>query len=185
MRLAADEMLRGLGRWLRVAGHDTLIAEPGEGDTPLLARSRAEGRMLLTRDRALAERAGSDGVWLRAAGLDEAAREVRERLGLDWRLAPFSRCLVDNAELDEAGPRAQADLPPRARVLGGPLRCCPACGRLYWPGSHVRRMWARLDAWATAFEAKGPGAMAFGATRAQAGPPRAARARITPPFTAR
>ena len=149
MRLAADEMLRGLGRWLRAAGHDTLIAEPGEGDKSLLARSRAEARVLLTRDRTLAERAGPDGVWLRAVGLDDAARELRERLGLDWRFAPFTRCLVDNAELDEAGPEASQVLPPRARSLGGPLRRCPACGRLYWPGSHVRRMQARLDAWAT------------------------------------
>lgn len=148
MRLAADEMLRGLGRWLRAAGHDTSIAEPGEGDSCLLARSRAEGRVLLTRDRALAGRAGSDGVWLRASGLDEAARELRDRLGLDWCLAPFTRCLVDNAELDEAGPDASGVVPPRARLLGGPLRRCPACGRLYWPGSHVRRMRARLDAWA-------------------------------------
>lgn len=148
MRLAADEMLRGLGRWLRAAGHDTSIAEPGEGDSRLLARSRAERRVLLTRDRALAERAGSDGLWLRGAGLDEVARELRDRLGLEWCLAPFTRCLVDNAELDEAGPDAPGAIPPQARLLGGPLRRCPACGRLYWPGSHVRRMRARLDAWA-------------------------------------
>ena len=148
MRLAADEMLRGLGRWLRVAGHDTLIAEPGESDAPLLARSRAEGRVLLTRDRALAGRAGSDAVWLRASGLDAAARELRERLGLDWRLAPFSRCLVDNAGLEAAEPDSAGAMPERARALGGPLRRCPACGRLYWPGGHVRRMQARLEAWA-------------------------------------
>lgn len=29
----------------------------------------------------------------------------------------------------------------------GPVTACPDCGRIYWPGSHVRRMRARLDCW--------------------------------------
>src|SRR5262249_53667807 len=28
-----------------------------------------------------------------------------------------------------------------------PLRVCPECGRLYWPGGHVRHMQQRLAAW--------------------------------------
>jgi uncharacterized protein with PIN domain len=39
-------------------------------------------------------------------------------------------------------------MPASARALPGPLQACPACGRLYWPGSHVRRMQARLEAFA-------------------------------------
>jgi len=27
-----------------------------------------------------------------------------------------------------------------ARALSGPVRRCPTCVRLYWAGSHVRRM---------------------------------------------
>jgi uncharacterized protein with PIN domain len=43
--------------------------------------------------------------------------------------------LADVAPADAAGL-----LPPAARALPGSVRRCPTCGRVYWPGSHVRRM---------------------------------------------
>ncbi|MFC7553294.1 Mut7-C RNAse domain-containing protein [Pseudoroseomonas wenyumeiae] len=45
-----------------------------------------------------------------------------------------------------------ARIPPRARLLPGPFRACPCCGRVYWPGSHVRRMEERLRRWRMATE---------------------------------
>jgi uncharacterized protein with PIN domain len=53
----------------------------------------------------------------------------------------FTRCMVCNAALDVVHDASAADLlPPKARTLGGIIRRCPVCGRVYWPGSHVRRM---------------------------------------------
>ena len=148
MRLLCDEMLRGLGRWLRAAGHDVAIAS-GEADRALLDRAAAEDRTVLTRDRHLARTAppGARIVLLGDDALDGHARALRERLGLDWRLAPFTRCLLDNTPLRLATAEEAERAPGNA---GSPIRVCPACGRLYWPGSHVRRMAARLAAWADA-----------------------------------
>ncbi len=148
-----DEMLWGLGRWLRAAGYDTATAAQGLADGELLRRAGVEGRVLLTRDRALAARAGADVVVvaLGSEDLDAGARELRARLGIDWLRAPFTRCLVDNAALVPASNDARRDLPPKARTLGGAINICPDCGRLYWPGSHVRRMQARLEAWQESF----------------------------------
>jgi uncharacterized protein with PIN domain len=142
-------MLLRLGRWLRAAGHDTAIAEGGADDAALIARCAAEGRVLLTRDRRLASRAEAAVPVLRLAedGLDAQARALAGALGIDWRHAPFTRCVIDNALLDPAPPEAAAQLPLRSRGTGGPLRRCPCCGRLYWPGGHVRRMRERLAAW--------------------------------------
>lgn len=39
LRLLCDEMLKGIGRWLRAAGYDTAIAQDGVADEDLLARS--------------------------------------------------------------------------------------------------------------------------------------------------
>ena len=78
---------------------------------------------------------------------DQAAEELRSRLGLDWLAAPFSRCLLDNAQLRPAGARQAASVPETARAGAGPILACPECGRVYWPGSHVRRMRARLERW--------------------------------------
>jgi uncharacterized protein len=141
-------MLKGIGRWLRAAGYDTAIARDGTADDELLARARAEDRILLTCDRALAARGAPAAVVLLASeSLDEAAAVLRERLAIDWLRAPFSRCLLDNAQLHPGEPATLARLPERSRTGVGPITVCPECGRIYWPGSHVRRMRARLKRW--------------------------------------
>jgi uncharacterized protein with PIN domain len=145
-----DEMLRRLGRWLRAAGYDTAIAEGGADDTTVIARCVSEDRVLLTRDRLLAKRAEASIPVLRLADetVDDQARMLATTLGIDWQRAPFTRCVIDNTVLDPAPPAAMADVPQRSRGAGGKLLRCPACGRLYWPGGHVRRMRERLAAWA-------------------------------------
>lgn len=149
MKLACDEMLQSLGRWLRAAGHDTAVAAPGTADAEILRLCAEEGRVLLTRDGHLAGHGGGVRVLrLESDDPDAQARVIKETLGLDWLQAPFTRCMVDNAVLEDAGPAALAAMPTAARERPGPHRVCPACGRAYWPGSHVRRMQARLAAWA-------------------------------------
>ncbi len=147
-----DEMLQGLGRWLRAAGHDTAVAERGQADGDLLQWAGAEARLLLTCDRELAARAVPRVAVLAlpAEGLDAGARQLSADLGLDWLYAPFTRCLLDNTVLRPASARERLSLPPKARGLDGPVTACPGCARLYWPGSHVRRMRARLEAWQAA-----------------------------------
>jgi len=140
-------MLRGLGRWLRAAGYDTAIAHGGASDGDVLARAARESRVLLTRDRQLAERATTPVVLLPSGGLQAEAAVLSAALGIDWMHAPLTRCLVDNTPLGTAGAAQLARVPQRARELGGPVRGCPTCGRVYWPGSHVRRMLRRLADW--------------------------------------
>ena len=149
MRLLCDEMLARLGRWLRAAGYDTAIAENGMPDAALIRRCVAENRILLTRDRHLA--AAADGrvsvVCLAETGIAAQAQTLRAVLAIDWQHAPFTRCLVDNAPLAPAPPDMAAQVPPASRAAGDPLQLCPTCGRLYWPGGHVRRMRARPGEW--------------------------------------
>lgn len=146
MRLLCDEMLKGVARWLRAAGYDVAIVTEGAHDDDLLARAAAENRLLLTCDRRLAERAGPDAmvVVLGTESFDGAAGELRDRLRVDWLHAPFTRCLLDNAPLIPAHEEDVAKLRATTRQGGGPITRCPHCGRLYWPGSHVRRMPAKL-----------------------------------------
>jgi uncharacterized protein len=147
LRLLCDEMLKGIGRWLRAAGYDAAIAADGAGDSLLLAQARAEDRILLTCDRRLAARAGgAPTLILGSERLDLAARELRA-FGIDWLQAPFTRCLVDNAPLAPARAEGLASVPASARRDDGPVLACPQCARVYWPGSHVRRMRARLERW--------------------------------------
>jgi uncharacterized protein len=148
-RFLCDEMLNGLGRWLRAAGYDTVIAVGGLSDRAIAARCAEEHRVLLTKDRRLATTIRGDApvVLLPGGGIDEAARGLRGALGINWQHAPFTRCIVDNRLLEAAPPHSATQVPERSRAAGGPLRVCPECGRLYWPGGHARRMQQRLAAW--------------------------------------
>jgi uncharacterized protein with PIN domain len=143
MRFLCDEMLVRLARLLRAAGYDTYLAAGGEPDAELLKTARREGRILLTRDKRLAATA-EESVLISGWGVNAEAHSLSRAVVLDWEYAPFTRCVIDNAHLRDAGPHELSAVPEKARTLGGPYRICPACGRSYWPGSHVRRMEARL-----------------------------------------
>jgi uncharacterized protein with PIN domain len=145
MRFLCDEMLVRLARLLRAAGYDTYLASGGEKDRDLLHIAREEGRIVLTRDKRLAEAAQPESVLISGRGVDAEARSLTQGVVLDWDFAPFTRCVMDNARLREATAEEIARMPDPSQALAGPFRACPACGRLYWPGSHVRRMSARLS----------------------------------------
>jgi uncharacterized protein len=146
LRFLCDEMLTGLGRWLRIAGYDTAIAERGRRDRDLVEQANAEKRILLTRDRRLVKiRTANDRtIVLECDGIDACARELVQRLSLDWNRDPLSRCTLCNVLLQVADHVLIDSLPPRIRTLGSTVHVCPRCGRLYWEGSHVRRIRRRL-----------------------------------------
>jgi len=150
MHLVCDEMLQGLARWLRAAGHDTLLPARGAEDRTVVRLAAEQGRWLLSRDRKLCEHRLARGrvVLLRDNGVAGAAGELRAELGIDWLAAPFTRCLVCNTPLAAVDPAACAAIPPRVRARLDDARHCPGCGQVYWEGGHVRRMRARLTAFA-------------------------------------
>lgn len=146
MRFLCDEMLLRLARLLRAAGYDTYLAHDGQGDAELLEIARAENRVLVTRDKRLAAEAHPRGMLVEGRGGGHAeAAQLAAALPIDWTVAPFSRCLVDNSPLRDAEDADLAHMPEQARALPGPFRACPECGRVYWPGSHVKRLGERLD----------------------------------------
>src|SRR4051794_12485260 len=146
-RFLCDEMLGRLARYLRAAGYDTALASGGAADRDVVALARREHRCLLTCDRGIAEHKAARGIAiiLPRSPLDALAQELASKLHVDWLRAPFTRCLVDNTPLQ---PVTSAELHRVPRdVAPDDARGCPACGRVYWAGSHHRRMQHRLQAW--------------------------------------
>ncbi len=108
------------------------VANPeGLDDMELLERARSEDRILLTRDKALAEacdRKGARCIFIRSQSL-EGQLKVMAGAGVAMELNP-QRCTVCNCELKEAE--------------GGKWQCT-GCGKLYWHGSHWRNIEEALD----------------------------------------
>lgn len=141
-RFFCDDHLRRLARWLRAAGYDAGY-ERAIGHATMLARCREEGRVLLTLDRALAERAGAVACLLPSHDPEEQLRFLAGRYGLDLLARAFTRCPVCNEPLVEAAP-GEVDVPARVRETCDRFRRCARCGRAYWEGDHVRHMRERF-----------------------------------------
>jgi len=141
--LLTDGMLGRLTRWLRVLGYDTVYA-PDVDDAELLRRARAEDRVLLTADRALAARRGARTLLVEVEDLAGQLRQVRAALGPPPG-DEFSRCVACNGELVKVDKSMLADrVPPHVFATQQEFYRCPDCGRIYWPGTHVERMRAVL-----------------------------------------
>jgi len=140
-KFVLDVHLGKLAGYLRMLGFDTTYSNRFS-DQELVRISCAEKRTLLTRDRGVLKySAVTHGYWLRETDSRRQAAEVVRRFDLAQTLHPLTRCMVCNALLKEASTAEVRD-----RVPLGTLEWCHAfwectgCKRVYWHGSHCRRM---------------------------------------------
>lgn len=115
----------------------------------LADRTVAEGRLLITRDREMTQRRAlrDHVILLNSDRLEEQVHMLTTQLGLDWCLAPFSRCMVDNTPVRPATAAEIASLPWQKPGVHAPFTICPTCGRCFWSGGHTQRMEAKLRQW--------------------------------------
>jgi uncharacterized protein with PIN domain len=138
-------MLGHVARHLRLLGFDAAYAGRAP-DPEVLGRCQREGRMLVTRDRGLARRAG--GIpHLLVERSDRLAQtvEVLHALGAGPRPVPLSRCLACNEALEELSPaRAWGRVPDHVALTSRRFSACPRCHRVFWEGTHFPRLEARI-----------------------------------------
>jgi uncharacterized protein len=132
-RFVVDLMLLKLGRWLRLLGHD--VANPDETDDDcLLDQATREKRILITRDKRLAEtcqRQATKYILIRSPHLPEQLQEMVQR-GTLLELNP-QRCTLCNSPLQEI------ESTERRTWI------CTGCKRFYWQGSHWKNMEKTLE----------------------------------------
>lgn len=142
LRFLLDIHLGTLARRMRLLGLDTAYETPDIGDAALAARSAAEHRVLLSRDRGLLHRRELfAGAYVYSTKPAEQLDEVLARF--QPVLAPWTRCTACNGELRPVTKEEMRD-----RLLSGTARTydafaeCESCGQAYWRGAHS----ASLDA---------------------------------------
>lgn len=145
LRFAADVNVGKLALLLRMAGLDTAY-DPRWQDKELVTVAAEQGRVVLTKDRALLKRRQVVfGRYVRAVRPDDQLHEVLAFFGVARSPAAFCRCLRCNFLLVPVA-KAAIDhrLEPKTRLYFDRFKICPACQRIYWQGSHHERMTARL-----------------------------------------
>jgi uncharacterized protein with PIN domain len=146
LRFIADAHLGGLAQLLRLAGFDTRY-DNHFPDDEIEQLALAEHRVVLTRDRELLKRrALVHGCYVRSLQPDAQWREVAGRLGLAHHVRPFRLCLMCNAPLRAASAEELGGRVPEG-VLERHERfvTCDVCRRVFWEGSHWKRMRARIE----------------------------------------
>lgn len=145
-RFIADAHLGGLAHLLRMTGFDTLY-DNNFADAEIEAIAERDGRIVLTRDRELLKRRTiTHGCFVHALKPAQQLHEIFERLDLAHSARPFTLCLECNVPLRDVD-KAQIEhrLPPRVRTHKQRFSTCDCCGRLFWEGSHWKRMRALVD----------------------------------------
>ena len=144
-RFVTDSALELLARRLRFLGYD-VMTHRGARLEELFAAAAAQGRTVLTLSSRHPRRYASVPVVLvprnDVATAVRAVAEAHAPAG-----APWSRCPRCNVALHARSSfEARGEVPGRVTRMGEPLHWCPSCAHWYWPGSHVARMSAWLEA---------------------------------------
>ena len=147
MDFLADAMLARLARWLRVLGFDTFF-DASVHDHAIVQIASSERRMLLTRDRHLLRelRPAAALEIVHDAPLSQL-KQVVESLQLSAPAELFTRCMLCNTILSNplTSDEIRELVPENSRSVIGAVRRCPSCLRVYWHGSHTRRMRAAIE----------------------------------------
>lgn len=140
-RFSLDVHLGKLARLLRMMGFDAAYDRTTE-DEELVRGARADGRIILSRDRGLLKRrAVTHGYLVRSAEPRRQLVEVMRRFDLSGQVRIFSRCTLCNEPLVRVSLDSVIEkVPPLVARLYGEFSRCPSCSRVFWRGTHWERM---------------------------------------------
>ncbi len=146
MRFVVDRHLGRIAKWLRTMGFDAFY-DVNCPDERLREECRREGSVLVT----TAESIGSNlqaprTVLVPKEETGDQIRTLVQELHLDPRAGLFTRCVICNLPVHPVRPEVCADLiPPHVRASTSRFTRCTQCGRVYWEGSHTKRLRDALE----------------------------------------
>jgi len=153
-RFIVDNNVGKLARWLRLIGYDTVLLKQKD-DAQMIKIALAENRVILTKDAQFMKRRLVTNGRLKTMHIEQddpelQVQQVVKTLKLDYHFEPFSLCLECNQVLVARNKEEVENLVP-AHVFGNQTQYmqCPACHRIYWPGTHWQAMVKKLQEWET------------------------------------
>ncbi|HNZ10123.1 MAG: hypothetical protein BWX99_00783 [Deltaproteobacteria bacterium ADurb.Bin151] len=139
-KFITDASLTGLAKWLRLLGYDTVVYS-GKAGRPMMRQAQEQNRIVLTRRRDMLERQFSGDIFLLpAAGAGPQLGFVIRKLSLKIDYNNMYRiCMICNSRLSPATRGEVHDQVPLFVYENyDRYNRCDRCGKIYWPGTHVR-----------------------------------------------
>lgn len=145
LRFLVDENVAGLVPLLRALGFDT-VRDRAMDRAAMAQLAAEEKRVVLTRDRALLKLSVvTHGRLIRSQVVDDQLLEVLDHFKVVDSDIPFSRCLKCNDVTHKVDKASILHLlEPKTKLFFEDFRQCPACGSIYWAGSHYERLVERF-----------------------------------------
>lgn len=159
-RFLVDINVGRLAKWLRILGYDTILVRDVE-DHRLLERAQQEGRIVVSKDRHLLwYRSVTTGqvafVLITSDHVGEQLAQVVAQLALEPSKG-LSRCVQCNTRLQPMEKEQVRDrVSPFVYRAHQHFLGCSTCGRIYWPGTHWRRMRRELSRLSVPLGNRGP-----------------------------
>ncbi|MGC8710147.1 MAG: Mut7-C RNAse domain-containing protein [Candidatus Micrarchaeia archaeon] len=146
-RLAADVMLAKLARWLRLGGV-SIEDVPNASDARIISFVRRRKALLLTSDKQLALRSKKQRfrvLLVEHSDIEHQLAYTSEALGLKLNETPNKICPECNGRLKKtSNKRLLGRVPKHALESNNEFYICSKCGRIYWKGTHWKRISLRF-----------------------------------------
>ncbi|MBC7080863.1 MAG: Mut7-C RNAse domain-containing protein [Thermoplasmatales archaeon] len=138
-------MLGKLAKWLRIIGYDVLYLKNME-DEKIIENAMKEGRILLTRDKKLAEKY-KNSLYIEEKDIDSQIKRVVEAFKISMEEENFlSRCTICNVEIEKIEKeKVKGKVPENVFENMSEFWICKNCGRIYWAGTHWKNMKEKID----------------------------------------
>jgi hypothetical protein len=141
IKFILDVHLGKLAKYLRLFGFDTFYRKDYD-DNEIIRLALSDKRIILTRDiDLLKNKLVTHGYWVRSQIPMKQLNEVIQRFDLKNEFRIFTRCIECNGLIDQVS--KQEILPrllPMTRRYYRKFFRCTDCDRIYWQGSHYKRM---------------------------------------------
>lgn len=139
-----DETTGDFARWLRILGFDTKMIKNRRGIS-LIAIALKEEKLIITRSSKLLNKEKECCIHINSTDTISAIVELKET-DLLTGMKPFSRCIECNTLLQKTSKNnIIGRIPPYIFKRHNKFSLCPRCGRIYWKGSHLKRMVKELQ----------------------------------------
>ena len=143
MKLLFDAMLRNTAKWARLFGADSEYITKEDQD--VLEYASKSGRILITMDKELSERAkkrGINTVFLSTFDVPEQLYHIEKELKREiFGYPDKTRCTVCNGKLKTAKPEdIKSKIPEKVANFQKEFWICETCGKIYWEGGHWKNI---------------------------------------------